>query len=88
MHVILKNLGITHLIISGITTDVCVHTIMREANDYGYWCILLKDATGATDYGNYEAAVKSIKMQGGVFGNVSDSQKFIQAIKEANLKGK
>ena len=87
IHVILKNLGITHLVISGITTDVCVHTIMREANDYGYWCILLKDATGATDYGNYEAAVKSIKMQGGVFGNVTDSKKFIKAIEEANLKG-
>lgn len=88
IHIVLKNLGITHLVISGITTDVCVHTIMREANDYGYWCILLKDATGATDYGNYEAAVKSIKMQGGVFGNVSDSEKFIKAINEANLKGK
>lgn len=86
IHVVLKNLGITHLVISGITTDVCVHTIMREANDYGYWCILLKDATGATDYGNYEAAVKSIKMQGGVFGNVSDSKKFIKAIEEAKLK--
>lgn len=87
IHVVLKNLGITHLVISGITTDVCVHTIMREANDYGYWCILLKDATGATDYGNYEAAVKSIKMQGGVFGNVTDSEKFIKAIEEASLKG-
>ena len=58
---------------------------MREANDFGYWCILLKDATGATDYGNYEAAVKSIKMQGGVFGNVTDSKRFIQAV-DANLK--
>jgi biuret amidohydrolase len=85
IHMILKNLGITHLVISGITTDVCVHTIMREANDFGYWCVLLKDATGATDYGNYEAAVKSIKMQGGVFGNVTDSQRFIQAV-DANLK--
>lgn len=85
IHMILKNLGITHLVISGITTDVCVHTIMREANDFGYWCVLLKDATGATDYGNYEAAVKSIKMQGGVFGNVTDSQRFIQAV-DASLK--
>lgn len=86
IHIILKNLGITHLILSGITTDVCVHTIMREANDYGYWCILLKDATGATDYGNYEAAIKSVKMQGGVFGYVSDSEKFIKAVKDADLK--
>lgn len=85
IHMILHNLGITHLVISGITTDVCVHTIMREANDYGYWCILLKDSTGATDYGNYEAACKSIKMQGGVFGNVTDSKRFIQAV-DANLK--
>lgn len=80
IHMILKNLGVTHLVISGITTDVCVHTIMRESNDFGYWCVLLKDCTGATDYGNYESAVKSIKMQGGVFGWVSDSQRFINAV--------
>jgi biuret amidohydrolase len=80
---ILKNLGITHLIITGITADVCVHTVMREANDYGYWCTLLKDGTGATDYGNYQAAIKQIKMQGGVFGWVSDSNKFVKAITTA-----
>jgi nicotinamidase-related amidase len=80
---ILKNLGITHLIITGITADVCVHTVMREANDYGYWCTLLKDGTGATDYGNYQAAIKQIKMSGGVFGWVSDSNKFVVAVKSA-----
>lgn len=85
LHMVLKNLGVTHLVISGITTDVCVHTIMREANDYGYWCVLLKDATGATDYGNYLAAIKSIKMQGGVFGWVTDSERFVRAVEE-NLK--
>jgi nicotinamidase-related amidase len=78
---ILKNLGSTHIVRTGIPTDVCVHTLMREANDYGYWCTLLKDCTGATDIGNYESAVKSIKMQGGVFGNVSDSKRFIAALK-------
>ena len=78
----LKKLGITHLIMTGITADVCVHTIMREANDIGYWCILLKDCTGATNQGNYDAAIKQIKMQGGVFGWVSDSNKFINAIKD------
>lgn len=88
IHLILKNLGVTHLVITGITTDVCVHTIMREANDYGYWCILLKDCTGATDEENYKSAIKSIKMQGGVFGNVSDSERFIKAVKEAKLNNK
>jgi biuret amidohydrolase len=80
---ILRNLGITHLVITGITTDVCVHTIMREANDNGYWCLLLRDGTGATDYDNYQAALKQIKMQGGVFGWVSDSPRFVKAIKSA-----
>jgi biuret amidohydrolase len=80
---ILRNLGITHLIITGITTDVCVHTIMREANDNGYWCLLLKDGTGATDYDNYKAAIRQIKMQGGVFGWVSDSRRFVKAVKSA-----
>lgn len=86
IHLVLKNLGVTHLVFAGITTDVCVHTIMREANDYGYWCTLLKDSCGATDKGNHESAIKSVKMQGGVFGNVTDSQKFIKAVKEAQLK--
>jgi biuret amidohydrolase len=80
---LLKNLGVTHLVVTGITTDVCVHTIMREANDYGYWCVLLKDGTGATDYGNYQAAIKQIKMQGGVFGWVSDSKRFVDGVKSA-----
>jgi biuret amidohydrolase len=80
---LLKNLGITHLVVTGITTDVCVHTIMREANDFGYWCVLLKDGTGATDYGNYQAAIKQIKMQGGVFGWVTDSKRFIEGVKSA-----
>jgi len=83
MPLLLRNLGITHLVISGITADVCVHTIMREANDYGYWCLLLKDGTGATDYGNYQAAIKQVKMQGGVFGWVSDSGKFVKGINSA-----
>jgi nicotinamidase-related amidase len=83
IEMVLDRLGTTHLVIAGITTDVCVHTIMREANDRGYWCTLLKDATGATDPGNRDAAIKSIKMQGGVFGWVTDSERFTRAVESA-----
>jgi biuret amidohydrolase len=80
----LQNLGITHLVITGITTDVCVDTIMTQANDLGFWCVVLKDCTGATDKDNYAGAIKSVKMQGGVFGWVSDSKKFVKSIEEMN----
>ena len=61
------------------------HTIMRQANDLGYWCLLLKDSTGATDMGNHEAAIKMIKMQGRVFGWVSDSKRLYEGLKEVTL---
>jgi biuret amidohydrolase len=77
---LLSQKGIKNIVLAGITTDVCVHTTMREANDRGYECLLLADCTGATDYDNYLAALKMIKMQGGVFGAVSTSDAFIAAI--------
>lgn len=77
---VLRNRGIRNLVFTGITTDVCVHTILREANDVGYECLLLTDCTGATDYSNYLAAVKMIQMQNGVFGAVATSQEFMAAL--------
>ncbi len=80
LDLLLRRRGIQNLILSGITTDVCVHTTMREANDRGYECLMLSDCTGATDYGNYLAALKMIKMQGGVFGAVATSTDLINTL--------
>lgn len=55
---------------------------MREANDRGFECLLLEDCTGATDYNNYLAAIKMIKMQGGVFGAVTTSNIFNESISQ------
>lgn len=82
LDMLMRQKGIANLILTGITTDVCVHTTMREANDRGYECLLLEDCCGATDMGNHLAAIKMIKMQGGVFGSVSDSTKLLATLAE------
>jgi biuret amidohydrolase len=77
---VLQTKRIRNIVLTGVTTDVCVHTTMRDANDRGYECLLLEDCCAATKQSNHDAAVDMIKMQGGVFGAVSNSGAFVKAL--------
>ncbi len=77
---ILKNGGITQLIVCGVTTEVCVNTTVREANDRGYDCLVLSDCCGSYFPEFQEMGLRMIKAQGGIFGWVSSSPAVIAAL--------
>jgi nicotinamidase-related amidase len=77
---ILQNRRIESLIVCGVTTEVCVHTTVREANDRGYRCIVPSDCCGSYFPEFHEVALRMIKAQGGIFGWVSDSARILSAL--------
>ncbi|MDP8983760.1 MAG: cysteine hydrolase [Pseudomonadota bacterium] len=74
LHAIIQNRGIKQLIVTGVTTEVCVNTTVREANDRGYDCLVLEDCVGSYFPEFQEAGLNMIKAQGGIFGWVSHSK--------------
>lgn len=81
LHLILQNWGIKYLVITGVTTEVCVHTTVREANDRGYECLVLDDCVASYFPEFQDAGLKMIKAQGGIFGWVASSRSFTDVIK-------
>jgi len=77
---ILKMRGIKQLVVCGVTTEVCVHTTVREANDRGYDAVVLADCTGSYFPEFQRVALEMIKAQGGIFGWVSDSDRFLAGL--------
>jgi biuret amidohydrolase len=80
---ILKNRGISQLIVGGVTTEVCVNTTVREANDRGYECLVLADCVGSYFPEFQRAGLAMVKAQGGIFGWVGESRALLSALAEA-----
>ncbi len=80
---LLRNRGITQLLVCGVTTEVCVSTTVREANDRGYDCLVIEDCTASYRPEFHDSALAMIEAQGGIFGWVSNSAQVIRALKQS-----
>jgi nicotinamidase-related amidase len=80
LELMLRNRGIENLLVCGVTTEVCVNTTVREANDRGYRCVVLADGCASYFQHFHEAGLAMIKAQGGIFGWVSDSKSALAAL--------
>jgi nicotinamidase-related amidase len=81
---LLQKYGVENLLVCGVTTEVCVNTTVREANDRGYQCVVLSDCCASYFPEFHEFGLKMIKAQGGIFGWVSDSTAVLEAIATAH----
>jgi nicotinamidase-related amidase len=79
--------GVRNLVVCGVTTDVCVHSTIREANDNGFDCVLVEDCAAASSGPLHRFAVESIKEEGGIFGAVTTSDKIL-AVLDARVNEK
>ena len=79
LELLLRNRGIKSLIVTGVTTEVCVHTTVREANDRGFECLVLGDCVGSYFPEFHEIGLRMIAAQGGIFGWVSSSEELLAA---------
>jgi biuret amidohydrolase len=80
LHAILQHRGITQLVVTGVTTEVCVNTTVREANDRGYDCLVLEDCVGSYFQAFQDAGLAMIRAQGGIFGWVGSSRDLLAAL--------
>ena len=81
LHSILGNRGIETLIVCGVTTEVCVHTTVREANDRGFRCLVPSDCCASYFPEFHEVGLRMIQAQGGIFGWVTDSSRLLEALR-------
>ena len=81
LELMLRNRGITSLVVTGVTTEVCVHTTVREANDRGFECLVLEDCCGSYFPEFHEVGLRMIAAQGGIFGWVAPSAELLAALR-------
>lgn len=81
---ILDSYSIKRLLICGVTTEVCVHSTLREAIDRGYECVLISDACASAHVDLHDAAMKMVAVEGGIFGSVQDTETLMKEFRNVN----